>query len=146
MEKLIRLIEWFLLWNTVLINISIRDCSIWGQIRAEFGEHARPRQRPCPNFVFWTSKSNRADMMGLLAEQHKLDGIPNIKKIFSTEKLLLRASSFLFQIKYSHCKYCIHRSHTAYVISYKSYHMGHIVCAITIIEVTVTIELFRQQI
>ena len=38
-------------------------------------------------------------MTGVLAEQLKLDGILNTKKIFSTEKMLLRASSFLFQIK-----------------------------------------------
>ena len=43
-------------------------------------------------------------MTEVQAVQLKLVGIHNIKKIFSTEKLLLRASSFLFQIKYSHCE------------------------------------------
>ena len=38
-------------------------------------------------------------MTEVQAEQLKLVGIHNIKKIFLTEKLLLRASSFLFQIK-----------------------------------------------
>jgi len=43
-------------------------------------------------------------MTEVQAQQLKLFGIHNIKKIFSTEKLLLRASSFLFQIKNSHCE------------------------------------------
>ena len=54
---------------------------------------------------FLNKKSNKVDMTEVQAEQLKLVGIHNIKKIFSTEKILLRASSFLFQIKKnSHCE------------------------------------------
>ena len=58
-------------------------------------------------------------MTEVQAEQLKLVGTHNTKKIFSTEKLLLRASSFLFQIKYSHCENNF---------PYESYDMTHIIC------------------
>ena len=57
---------------------------------------------------FWTFQSNKADMMGVLAEQLKLDGILNTKKIFSTEKNVAQSQFVPLSNKTnSHCNQVI---------------------------------------
>ena len=112
LEKLIRLIEWFLLWNTVLINISIRHSSENFQSPTWRISH----QYEVTNIIlplfcdlnFWTFQSNKADMMGVLAEQLKLDGILNTKKIFSTEQNVAQSQFVPLSNKTnSHCNQVI---------------------------------------